>query len=114
MFPGKLLSTIDLAGHGAFTVITGHGGDAWKKAAENATKALGVPINSYSIGWGLDYHDVYRDWFKKREIEEDGMLLVRPDRYVAWRSTKLIPDAEEKLLRVLERILSRQEIPRLT
>jgi hypothetical protein len=111
--PGKLLSTIDLVGHGAFTVITGHGGEAWKKAAENATKALGVPTNSYSIGWGLDYHDVYRDWFKKREIEEDGMLLVRPDRYVAWRSTKLIPDAEEKLLCVFERILSRQEIPRL-
>lgn len=32
---------------------------------------------------GLDYHDVYRDWFKRRDIEEDGMLLVRPGRYVA-------------------------------
>jgi hypothetical protein len=50
MIPGKLLSTIDLAGHGAFTVFTGHGGDVWKKAAANATKVLGVPINCYSIG----------------------------------------------------------------
>jgi hypothetical protein len=108
MVPGKRFSTIDLAGHGAFTVFTGHGGDAWKEAAANATKMLGVPINCYSIGWGLDYYDVYRDWFKKREIGEDGMLLVRPDRFVAWRSTKLIPDAEQKLLHVFKRILSRE------
>ena len=106
--PGKRLSTIDLAGHGAFTLLTGHGGNRWKLAAENASKVLGVPVNSYSIGWGLDYHDVYRDWFKKREIEEDGMLLVRPDRYIAWRSTSLIADTEEKLLRVFRRILSRE------
>jgi hypothetical protein len=66
MIPGKRFSTIDLAGHAAFTLLTGHGGEAWKQAAVNATKVLGVPINSYSIGWGLDYHDVYRDWVKKR------------------------------------------------
>jgi hypothetical protein len=56
---------------------------------------------------------VYRDWFKKREIEEDGMLLVRPDRYVAWRSSKVTSDSEEKLLHVLDRILSREDIPRI-
>jgi FAD binding domain len=108
MVPGKQISTIDLAGNCAFTVFTGHGGDAWKEAAANVTKVLGVPINCYSIGWGLDYHDLYRDWFKKREIEEDGILLVRPDRYVAWRSTKMISDAGEKLLHVFRRILSRE------
>ncbi len=54
MVPGKRLSTIDLAGHGAFTVLTGHGGDDWKQAAANVTKGLGVPINCYFIGWGLD------------------------------------------------------------
>ncbi|KAE8441302.1 hypothetical protein EG329_005532 [Mollisiaceae sp. DMI_Dod_QoI] len=112
MVPGKRLSTIDLAGHGAFTLFTGHGGQPWKQVAAHATKVLGVPINCYAIGWGLDYHDMYRDWVKKREIGEDGMLLVRPDRYVAWRSTKLIPDAEEKLLHVLKRILSRDENPK--
>lgn len=37
------------------------------------------------------------------------MLLVRPDRYVAWRSAKLIPNAEEKLLHVFKRVLSREE-----
>jgi hypothetical protein len=106
--PGKKVSTIDLAGHGAFTLLTGHGGNGWKLAAEKVSRVLGVPINCYSIGWSLDYHDMYRDWVKKREVEEDGMLLVRPDRYVAWRSTKLIPDAEEKLLLVFKRILSRK------
>lgn len=50
--PGKLLSTIDLAGYGLFTLLTGHGGNAWKLAAERASKVLSVPINYYSIGWG--------------------------------------------------------------
>lgn len=110
MIPGKQISTIDLAGHGAFALLTGHGGDPWKQAAENATKVLGVPINCYSIGWGLDYHDVYRDWVKKREVEEDGIVLVRPDRYIAWRSPKLIPNTEQKLLSVFKRVLAREEL----
>jgi 2,4-dichlorophenol 6-monooxygenase len=29
--------------------------------------------------------DVYGNWYRVSEIEEDGCLLVRPDGYVAWR-----------------------------
>jgi len=38
--PGKPISTIDLAGHGHFTLITGAGGDAWKDAATAVTERL--------------------------------------------------------------------------
>ena len=105
--PSKPISTIDLAGKGAFCLLTGHGGDAWRQAAKYVSETLGVPINIYSIGFGLEYRDTHRDWEKRREIEEDGCVLVRPDRYVAWRSKTMISSScDEKLLLVLKSILS--------
>lgn len=108
MNPGKPISTIDLAGKCSFCLFTGHGGDAWKQAAAAISKATGVPINTYGIGWGLDYNDKYREWIKRREIDEDGCILVRPDKFVAWRSKKMVPDCNGRLLHVLNRVLSRE------
>jgi hypothetical protein len=92
--PGKQFSTIDLAGHGSFCLLTGIGGSKWKDAASEVAEALGVKVNSYSIGWGQDYEDVYFNWAERREISEDGCVLVRPDRFVAWRSRTMISDPE--------------------
>lgn len=39
----------------------------------------------FSLGWGQDYEDMFFSWFEKREIQEKGAVLVRPDRTVAWR-----------------------------
>ncbi|KAF2095786.1 phenol 2-monooxygenase [Rhizodiscina lignyota] len=108
--PSKPVSTIDIAGKGAFCIFTGHGGDAWKEAAAEISKSTGIPIKSYSIGWGLDYNDKYREWIKRREVGEDGCVLVRPDRYVAWRSKKMIPDCKAKLQHVLDHVLSRDQL----
>jgi hypothetical protein len=103
----KLISTHDLAGHGAFCLFIGHRGEAWRKAAATIAKATGIPIKTYAIGISLDYIDVYRDWYKNRGVEEDGCVLVRPDRFVAWRSTNMVPDCEGKLQQVFNSILSR-------
>ena len=97
---------IDLAGHGAFCLFTGIGGSAWKESANNVGKEIGIDINAYSIGWGQDYEDVYFDWARRREIAEDGCVLVRPDRFVVWRSQSMIDDPKAKLLRVLKSVLS--------
>jgi hypothetical protein len=105
--PGKQISTIDLAGNCAFSLFTGIGGETWKSAAASASKALGIEIRAYSIGWRQDYEDVYFDWSQRREVQEDGCVLVRPDRFVAWRSKGMIKEPEEKLLHVLETILGR-------
>lgn len=106
----KEISTQDIAGKGAFCLLTGHGGEAWKQAADSISQRTGIPINSYGIGFGLDYHDVYREWCARREVEDDGCVLVRPDRFVAWRSVTMVPDCEEKLSMVLDRVLSRNEL----
>lgn len=103
--PREQFSTIDLAGHRAFCLLTGPGGEAWRVAADRVGKALGVDIKVYSIGWKQDYEDVYFDWAKRREVEEDGCVLARPDRFVAWRSKGMIPDPDAKLETVMRKVL---------
>jgi len=103
--PVEPISTLDLGGHLAFCVLTGPGGDDWKKAAEAAAKVTGVKINAYSIGWMQDYEDVYGDWARRREIEDDGCVLLRPDRTVCWRSMTARDDAQESILKVLRSVL---------
>lgn len=107
--PGKKFSTIDLAGHGAFCLFTSIGGEAWKSAAKRAQELLGVEVRVYSIGWKQDAEDVYFDWARRREIEEDGCVLVRPDRFVCWRARTMVDNAEAKLIMVLRSVLSLQE-----
>ncbi|KAA6413705.1 MAG: FAD NAD(P)-binding [Lasallia pustulata] len=105
--PGKQFSTIDLAGHGAFCLFTGIGGEKWKDAALEVAQELQVQVNAYAIGWRQDYEDVYFDWARRREIAEDGCILTRPDRFVAWRSASMVPACKEILLNVMKSILSR-------
>jgi 2-polyprenyl-6-methoxyphenol hydroxylase-like FAD-dependent oxidoreductase len=106
----KEISTQDLAGHGSFCLITGRGGEAWVSAAARVSEATGIPLRAYSIGFGLDYHDVYRQWYSAREVEDDGCVLVRPDRFVAWRSPKIVEDCETKLREVLDKVLDRASL----
>jgi hypothetical protein len=105
--PGKQFSTMDLAGHGVFCLLTGIGGQDWRSAAEDAARILGIEIRVYSIGWRQDYEDVYFDWARRREISDSGCILVRPDRFVGWRSKSMIPEAGKKVLEVLGFILGR-------
>jgi hypothetical protein len=109
--PGKKISTIDLAGHGKFTLFTGIGGQKWKDAAAVVGRNLSVPIAVYSIGYSLDYEDIYFDWEKLRQVEENGCVLVRPDRFVAWRNKTLHQDCEKQLTEVMKVILFRQTVP---
>lgn len=104
---GMQISTIDLAGGGAFCLLTGPGGEAWKTAAREYSASSGVSFRSYSIGWDQDYEDVYFDWARLREVDEDGCVLVRPDRFVAWRSLSMRVDCSDKIKAVMNHVLSR-------
>ena len=79
------VSTLDLFGAG-FTVLTGPDGDVWHQVACEASRTLHTPVACYTIGApGLaDYRNVFFDQYG---ITDDGAVLVRPDGYVAWRST---------------------------
>ncbi|KAK5687692.1 hypothetical protein LTS10_001832 [Elasticomyces elasticus] len=98
--PQTSVSTIDLAGHGCFTLFTGVGGDLWKEVAVLVSKELGVSIRPYAIGPGQDWEDTYFDWNRVRGVEESGAVLARPDRFVAWRCTNVLSDKERCLGRL--------------
>lgn len=110
---GQLVSTQDLAGKGRFTLFTGIGGkEVWSQACKLVAVQLnGVEIECVSIGWGQDYSDALGMWERKMEVEEDGCVLVRPDRYVAWRCGSLealgegTGKAGGKLVKVLKHVL---------
>jgi putative polyketide hydroxylase len=100
-----LLSTHDLFGAG-FTVLTGPRGDAWRHAAADAAQQLQVPIVSYVVGSpGLT--DPTKTFLSQYEIRHDGAVLVRPDGYIAWRSTTG-PADDASLVAVVAQILGRR------
>lgn len=105
---GERVSTHDVAGKGTFTLITGIGGaNAWQAAALAVQAALKVKVQVRSIGPGQQYGDMYYMWEKRRGVDEDGAVLVRPDRTVAWRSKRLSPDTcDEDLKRVIKSVLA--------
>ncbi|GAA2749415.1 FAD-dependent oxidoreductase [Amnibacterium kyonggiense] len=100
-------STLDLAPSTRFTVFTGIGGEAWAGAAATVSADLGVDVGAVVIGPGRATTDLYFDWAKVREVDEDGVLLVRPDKIVAWRSLRAVDDPAVALRRALLRILGR-------
>ncbi|MDQ0947951.1 2,4-dichlorophenol 6-monooxygenase [Streptomyces phaeochromogenes] len=97
----RTLSTLDAAGQGRFTLFTGIGGDCWVRAAE----AVGLDIATAVIGPGQQYEDPYGDWARLSEVSDSGVLLVRPDGYVAFRYATAVRNAEELLEDAVRRIL---------
>lgn len=104
--PQKQISTLDLAGKGRFALFTGHGGDAWRTAAKSVAQDLRIDIGVFGVGYGLEYEAVYNDWYRLREVEEDGCLVVRPDNFIAWRSNAVVDDCRTALQTVFRSILS--------
>ena len=104
---GQKVSTLDLTGHGAFTILTGIGGDGWIEAAKALGKEFGLPITVHKIGPRQEWQDLVGDWANAREIRDSGALLVRPDHHVAWRAEGLAADPKSELRRVLKSILSK-------
>ena len=103
----KKASTLDLCGHGRFTILTSIGDKAWVDAAEALAAELGLPIATHVIGPRQQWQDHYGDWARAREVGDAGVILVRPDHHVAWRSEGLAADPAGELRRVLKTILDR-------
>jgi 2,4-dichlorophenol 6-monooxygenase len=105
----RQVSTLDLGGHGRFTVLTGIGGDSWVRAAAVVGERLGVDVTPVVIGPGQEYDDLYGDWARVRGIDDGGALLARPDNYVAFRQVgdASDADAEAALESALRTVLDR-------
>jgi 2,4-dichlorophenol 6-monooxygenase len=101
------ISTLDVCRYDRFTLITGIAGSAWADAAAHVSRETGVSIEPAVVGLGQLNNDVLGAWSRMREIADDGCLLVRPDRIVAWRSPRGVSDPAKALRAAVTTILGR-------
>lgn len=88
---GEKVSSLDVVGRDRFTLVVGVAGAPWRRAADEMA-GLGLPLDVVGIGAGLEVDDPYGEWMAVCGMEEDGCLLVRPDRYVVFRAARLVAD----------------------
>ncbi len=101
-------SLLDLCGKGNFSIFTGIGGEEWLKAAKNTETQLGIKIQCNIIGPDQDFEDHAGEWSSIREISDSGLILVRPDQHICWRSKDMISNSSEKLMDVMKKILHKR------
>jgi 2,4-dichlorophenol 6-monooxygenase len=108
---GRRTSTAELVGRGRFLLIAGEDGQAWCDAAAKLAEDHGIALDTARIGvLSGDYIDIRCAWLKQREITAQGAVLVRPDRYIAWRSLDAVDNPNKVLRHVFSRILNRSEV----
>lgn len=97
----------ELVAPGRFLLITGEEGGAWIDAARGLAVASGLPLDAVRIGHlDGDIFDPRCTWLRRREIGADGAILVRPDRFVAWRSLGASDDPAGELAAALTAVLA--------
>jgi 2-polyprenyl-6-methoxyphenol hydroxylase-like FAD-dependent oxidoreductase len=102
---GERLSTLDLFGRG-FVLLTAPQGAAWREAAA----ALHLDFDSIVIGG--DLRSEGGRWLEAYGLQEDGVVLVRPDGHVGWRARSGAADAANALSAAVASLLARPETAR--
>jgi 2,4-dichlorophenol 6-monooxygenase len=104
---GERLPIGNLVHGGRFLLLAGENGQDWVAAAAAVAAETGVPITAGTVGMlGCDYIDVRGAWTRCQEISPDGAVLVRPDRYIAFRSITGVDDPTATLRQALSTVLS--------
>ena len=98
----------DLVTPGRFLLIAGEDGHTWCEAAKQLAAAAHVPIDAVRIGHlDGDLYDPRCTWLRHRGISSEGAILVRPDRFIAWRQPARSSDPAATLAAALGQILGR-------
>jgi 2,4-dichlorophenol 6-monooxygenase len=109
---GKRLPVGNLVHSGRFLLLAGENGQAWVQAAIDVAAETGIPITAGTVGViGSEYIDVRAAWTRSREISPDGCVLVRPDRYISFRSMTAVDDPAATLRQALATVLSTAQDP---
>ena len=92
---------------GKFLLLAGEEGHAWVEAAEKLAAENDLPLVAGTVGvLDSDFVDVRCAWLKNRAISSTGVVLVRPDRYVAFRSLDAVDDPHTALKDALSQVLA--------
>jgi len=98
----------DLVAPGRFLLIAGEDGHAWCEAARQLAAGANVPIDAVRIGHlDGDLYDPRCTWLRHRQIASDGAVLVRPDRFIAWRRLAGSSEPRAALAAALSQVLAR-------
>jgi 2,4-dichlorophenol 6-monooxygenase len=98
----------ELVAPGRFLLVAGENGEAWCEAARALAAEADLPLDAIRIGHlDGDLFDPRCQWVRHRGIGADGAVLVRPDRFVAWRSLAASDAPREALAVALSQVLAR-------
>ena len=98
----------DLVPPGRFLLIAGEDGEAWCEAARQLAAEENLPLDALRIGHlDGDLYDPRCAWIRHRQITTNGAILVRPDRFIAWRHATASEDPRGALAAALSQLLAR-------
>ena len=98
----------DLVGSGRFVLIAGEDAEGWCEAARTVAAEHDVALDAFRVGThDGDWLDLRFSWQRVREIGPTGAVLVRPDRFIGWRSMEDVADRIAALRGAFETILGR-------
>ena len=104
---GQTFALQDLTYGGKFLLIAGEDGAPRVEAARKIAESTGIALEAWTIGADdADLADVRFAWLRKREISLRGAVLVRPDRFVGFRSHGEVDDPQAVLSEAPQTILS--------
>jgi hypothetical protein len=103
---GARISTVDLC-RGRWTLLTGAQGTAWAEAAQSVARRLDLTLSVQLIGATPGWVDVAGRWDAAYGVGATGAVLVRPDGFVAWRSSGRVTNPQALLGQALARVLGK-------
>jgi putative polyketide hydroxylase len=105
---GLRISTLDLCA-GRWTLLVGSQGTAWSEAAYHVGQGMGLELPVHCIGDINGYKDVEGRFGEAYGVDAVGAVLVRPDGFVAWRTTGGMKHPQRQLEQALARLLCREQ-----
>jgi putative polyketide hydroxylase len=104
---GRRCSSLDLFDK-HFVLLVGSENQDWcnTEAIRDTAASLGVSLDTYRIGrTNADLLDVDECWARAYGVQPSGVVIVRPDGFVGWRTQKVERLALQQIEAVLRRLL---------
>lgn len=104
---GSRISTIDLYA-GKWTLLVGAQDSEWRKAAHSVAQEMKLLLSVHSIGGVNGWEDSEKRFHEAYGVDVTGAVLIRPDGFIAWRSSDQGKNPLVALEQALASILGRE------